>query len=108
MGDAVVSIPGYELGESIGVGGFGEVFRAHQPALGRDVAIKILHTKYSADADAVARFVAEARAVAKLSHPGIVGLHELGALPDGRQFMVMELVHGATLRDMLRERGRLP
>src|SRR4051812_35394434 len=76
--------------------------------MGRDVAIKVLHAKYSTDPAAVARFIAEARAVAKISHPGIVEVHEFGELPDGRHYCVMELVRGQTLRDVLRERGRLP
>src|SRR4051812_12175970 len=55
-----VAVPGYDLGDRIGAGGFGEVFRARHALLGRDVAIKILNSKYSADPEAVARFVAEA------------------------------------------------
>src|SRR5437867_10691874 len=101
-------VPGYTVGERVGAGGFGEVFAAHHDVIGRDVAIKVLYSKYSADPDAVARFVAEARAVGKLSHPGIVDLYELGMLRDGRQYFVMERLRGTTLRDLLRERGRLP
>ncbi len=103
-----IQIPGYTLVERIGIGGFGEVFRARQFGIERDVAIKVLHAKYSSDSEAVARFLAEARAIGKLSHTGIVDVFELGALPDGRQFMVMELIRGRTLREVLRERRRLP
>ena len=105
---AAVEIPGYVVGAPLGAGGFGQVFRAHHAATGRDVAIKVLHPKYSADPAAVGRFVAEVRAVARISHPGIVEIHELGELADGRQFCAMELLHGATLRDLLRRRGPLP
>jgi hypothetical protein len=105
---AVFSVPGFEVGARIGAGGFGEVYRAHHTLMGRDVAIKILHAKYSTDPAAVARFIAEARAVAKISHPGIVEVHEFGELSDGRHYCVMELVEGSTLREVLRERTRLP
>jgi len=103
-----VLVPGYVLGERIGAGGFGEVFRAHHELMGRDVAIKVLHRRYSADPDAIARFVAEGRAVSRISHPGIVNVFDFGTLRDGRQYCVMELIRGTTLRDMLRERTRLP
>jgi tetratricopeptide (TPR) repeat protein/predicted Ser/Thr protein kinase len=106
MGETI-RVPGYALAERIGAGGFGEVFRARQDVIGRDVAIKVLHAKYSADPEAVARFVAEARAVGQLSHAGIVELFELGELDDGRQFFVMELLRGKTLREVLRERTRI-
>jgi WD40 repeat protein len=103
-----LAIPGYRICERIGIGGFGEVFRARQDVIDRDVAIKVLHPKYSSDPESVARFVAEARAVGRLSHPGIVDVIEHGTLPDGRQFLVMELVRGSTLREVIREHGRLP
>lgn len=103
-----VAVPGYAVGARIGAGGFGEVFQARHEVIGRDVAIKVLHAKYSQDASAVARFVAEARAVNRISHPGIVQIHDFGVLADGRHFCVMELLRGTTLRDVLAERERLP
>jgi serine/threonine-protein kinase len=105
---AVLSVPSYTVGERLGEGGFGEVFRARHAVIGREVAIKVLHAKYSKDSEAVARFVAEARAVNQISHPGIVEIFDFGELPDGRAYCVMELIHGKTLRDVLRERTRLP
>ena len=101
-------MPDHVVEARIGAGAFGEVFRGRHAVLGREVAIKILHAKYSADPDAVARFVTEARAVARLSHPAIVEVFELGALADGRRYCVMELVRGRTLREILAERGRIP
>jgi tetratricopeptide (TPR) repeat protein len=100
-------VGGYVVEARIGVGGFGEVYRARHPVIDRVVAIKILHARYSANAEAVARFVAEARAVNKISHAGIVEVFDFGEL-DGREYFVMELLAGITLRDRLAERGRLP
>jgi tRNA A-37 threonylcarbamoyl transferase component Bud32 len=105
---AVPDVPDYVVGERLGAGGFGEVFRARHAVIGREVAIKILHEKYSSDPDAVARFVAEAQAVNRVSHPGIVEIFDFGELANGRRYCVMELVRGTTLRDVLRDRGRLP
>jgi predicted Ser/Thr protein kinase/tetratricopeptide (TPR) repeat protein len=101
-------VAGYVVEERIGIGGFGEVYRARQPVIGREVAIKVLHAKYSADPDAVARFVAEARAVNQISHAGIVEVFDFGRLEDGREFCVMELIAGRSLRAVLNERKRLP
>jgi len=103
MGD--VEVPSYVVGERLGAGGFGEVFRARHAVIDREVAIKVLHSK---DGETVARFVAEGRAVNKISHPGIVEIFDFGTLADGRAYCVMELVHGKTLRELLRERGKLP
>ncbi len=101
-------VGGYVIEARIGVGGFGEVYRARHPVIGREVAIKVLHRKYSADPEAVARFVAEARSVNQISHPKIVEVFDFGKLDDGREFCVMELIAGTTLREVLRERTRLP
>ena len=103
-----VAIGAYVVEERIGAGGFGEVFRARHPVIGSEVAIKVLHPRYSADADAVARFVAEARAVNQISHPGIIEIFDFGELADGREYFVMELLVGRSLRDILRERSLLP
>ncbi len=105
---ARIEIPGYTVGERIGSGGFGEVLRARHDAIDRDVAIKVLHARYSTHPEAVARFISEARAVGRLSHPGIVDVYDFGELADGRQYCVMELLRGRTLRDVLRTRTRLP
>src|SRR5260221_5803768 len=98
----------YVVEERVGVGGFGEVYRAKHPVIGRAVAIKVLFAKYSQQPEAVARFVAEARAANQIAHPGIVEIFGFGELADGREYCVMELLTGATLRDVLAERGRLP
>ncbi|MEO8699810.1 MAG: protein kinase [Kofleriaceae bacterium] len=98
----------YTVEERLGAGGFGEVYRARHERIGREVAIKVLHERRSHDPDAVARFVAEARAVNQVLHPGIVEIFDFGALPDGRDYFVMELLRGRSLRQLLDDRGRLP
>lgn len=90
----------YEVGTKIGEGGMGQVYRAHDVKLGRDVAIKILPASVSQDPDRLARFEREAQAVASLSHPNVVSLFEFGA-HEGQPFVVMELLEGQTLRDAL-------
>ncbi|MEO8704485.1 MAG: serine/threonine-protein kinase [Kofleriaceae bacterium] len=104
---AGIEVGGYVLGERIGCGGFGEVYAAHQPTIGRRVAIKVLHAQYSADPDAVKRFVDEARAVNRILHSGIVEIFDFGRVA-GRGFFVMELIEGKSLRALLAERGHLP
>ncbi|HJQ39595.1 MAG TPA: protein kinase [Thermoanaerobaculia bacterium] len=96
----------YEIVGRIGAGGMGEVFRARDPRVGRDVAIKILPSSFAADRDRLARFEQEARAAAALNHPNLITLYELGT-HDGAPFMVMELLEGSTLREVL-EAGRMP
>ncbi len=96
----------YRIVSLLGAGGMGEVYRAHDPRLGRDVAIKILPPHTDGDADAVARLTREARAVASLSHPGILTIHDIGQ-ESGRVYFVTELLEGETLRRRL-GRGPLP
>ena len=96
----------YEIVEPLGTGGMGEVYRARDPKLGREVAIKVLGVEALANPAAVRRFQHEARAASSLNHPGIVTIHDLGEL-DGQFFIVMELVEGMTLRQLL-ARGRPP
>src|SRR2546426_216695 len=96
----------YSLLERIGEGGMGVVYRAHDNHLNREVAIKVLPDIFAQDPQRLARFEREARAVAALSHPNILGIHDLcGA--DGVTFAVMELLDGETLRASLDE-GALP
>jgi len=83
----------YEILSPIGAGGMGEVYRAHDTRLGRDVALKILPPEVAGDSSRRARFEQEARAVAALNHPNIVAVYDVG---DG--YMVSELVDGETLR----------
>src|SRR5262245_45875197 len=96
----------YEIGAPLGAGGMGEVYRARDTRLGRDVAVKVLPDALASDADALARFEAEARAVAALSHPNILAIHDFGR-ENGSTYAVMELLDGVTLRQKLRE-GALP
>jgi len=90
----------YEILRPIASGGMGEVYRARDTKLARDVAIKVLPPELSRDADRLARFEKEARAASSLSHPNIVTIYEIGTA-DGASFMAMELVEGRTLRAIL-------
>jgi eukaryotic-like serine/threonine-protein kinase len=96
----------YEILSPLGAGGMGEVYRAKDPRLGRDVAIKVLPESVSADPKALARFESEARAVAALSHPNILALHDVGEA-DGVHYAVTELLEGETLRGLV-GRGLIP
>ena len=90
----------YEITAAIGSGGMGEVYRARDSKLSRDVAIKIMPASVAGDPDRLARFEREAQAVASLSHPNIVAIFEFGA-HEGQPFVVMELLEGETLRERL-------
>ena len=90
----------YPLLALIGTGGMGEVYRAHDPRLGRDVAIKVLPPHLSENRNALARFEREAKAVAALSHANILAIHDFG-MDDGIAYAVMELLDGETLRARL-------
>jgi len=96
----------YEIVGAIGAGGMGEVYRARDSRLGRDVAIKVLPSSFSADADRLQRFEQEARAAAALNHPNILAVHDIGTERDA-PFIVSELLEGQTLRDRLAT-GALP
>lgn len=85
----------------------GEVYEAVDDKLGRHVAIKILLPRYAEDAEIIARFFNEARAVNLIGHPGLVQVFEFGELPTGGAFMVMEFIPGTTLRDRLKQSERL-
>ena len=86
----------YRIVEPIGKGGMGEVYRARDSKLGRDVAIKVLPEEFSRDRERLDRFRREARLLAQLNHPNIATLHGLEKA-DGQEFLVMELVEGDTL-----------
>ncbi len=96
----------YEIVAPLGAGGMGEVYRARDTRLGREVALKILPAAFSGDAGRRARFEQEARAAAALNHPNIVGLFDIGS-EEGGFYIVGELVSGETLEALL-ERGQLP
>jgi serine/threonine protein kinase len=90
----------YEILSLLGAGGMGEVYRAHDARLDREVAIKVLNESLAKDATALARFEREAMSVARLAHPNILSIHEM-AQDAGTAFVVMELVDGETLRARL-------
>ncbi len=85
-------------------GGVGTVFLAHDVGLGRDLAVKVLQARYRDRQDLIERFVHEARIAGQLQHPGIVPVHELGALADERPYFSMKLVKGQTLAHLLAQR----
>ena len=96
----------YEIVGPIGAGGMGEVYRARDTRLGRDVAVKVLPASFASDSERLRRFEQEARAVAALNHPNILAVYDIGT-HDGAPFLVTELLEGETLRERLAE-GALP
>ncbi len=97
----------FEIQEVVGAGGMGTVYRARQPTIGRDVAIKILHPELVQNPDAVRRFQREARVSASLDHPNVVRVFLFGQLPDDSLYLVMEYLRGRSLLDVLRMDGVL-
>jgi Tol biopolymer transport system component len=96
----------YEVIAPLGAGGMGEVYRARDARLGREVAAKVLPSALAADGDRLARFEKEARATGALNHPNILAIHDLGT-HEGIPYLVCELLEGQTLRERLSE-GPLP
>ena len=92
----------YEISDLIGAGGMGEVYRARDTRLGREVAIKVLQEAVAGDVDQRRRFEREARAAAALNHPNIATVYEIGD-HEGTQFISMELVEGKTLKERLKD-----
>lgn len=97
----------YEIRASIGAGGMGEVYRAHDTRLDREVAIKVLPEAVTSDPDRLRRFEQEARAAAALNHPNILAVYQMSTHQGGISYLVTELLEGENLRDRLR-RGPLP
>lgn len=91
------------LGE-IARGGMGSILRVHDPELGRDLALKILLNRHRQNPELVGRFIEEAQISGQLQHPGIVPIHELGTLDEGRPYFTMRLVKGHTLAELLSQR----
>jgi serine/threonine protein kinase len=98
----------YELLEEIGHGGMATVYRARDPRLGREVAVKVIHKHLRENAEVGARFVAEARAAAKLRHPGIVDVYDVSGEDDPERYLVVELIRGCTLRKVLVGHREMP
>jgi eukaryotic-like serine/threonine-protein kinase len=90
----------YEILAPLGAGGMGEVYRAKDPRLGREVAVKVLPASFSQDPDRLKRFEQEARAAGVLNHPGITAVHDFG-MHEGAPYIVTELLEGETLRSRL-------
>jgi eukaryotic-like serine/threonine-protein kinase len=87
----------YEIRSKLGAGGMGEVYQGRDAQLGRDVAVKVLPTTVSTDAERLRRFEQEACAASALNHPNILVVHDIGA-HDGTTYVVSELLEGETLR----------
>src|SRR5690242_1282127 len=96
----------YEIVAAIGAGGMGEVYRARDLKLGREVAIKVLPSSLTGDPDRLARFTREAQVLAALNHPNIAAIHHVEETSNGPA-LVMELVEGETLADRI-ARGPIP
>lgn len=90
----------YEILAPIGAGGMGEVYRARDPRLGRDVAVKVLPASLAGDAERLRRFEQEARSAGRLNHPNILHIYDVGQL-DGQPYLVTELLEGETLRERM-------
>jgi serine/threonine-protein kinase len=98
----------YRVEAKIGEGGFGAVYRAVHPVIGKTAAVKLLHRQFSSNPEMVSRFIAEAKAVNQIRHKNIIDIFAFGTLADGRQYYVMEMLEGRSFDRYLRERGRLP
>src|ERR687894_2079763 len=97
----------YRLDAQIGAGGMSTVYRAFDTTLERRVAVKLMHREIASDSGQLERFRREARSVAQLSHPHVVGVIDAGE-EDGRPYIVLEYVEGETLKERIRRMGRLP
>ncbi len=97
----------YVIEQKLGEGGFGAVYRAVHPVIGKAAAVKVLHAQYSSNASVVSRFVSEARAVNQIRHRHIIDIFSFGSLDDGRHYYVMELLEGVTLEEYLDHACRL-
>ena len=95
-----VKLGPYEIVSPLGAGGMGEVYRARDSRLERDVAVKVLPASFSSDAERLRRFEQEARAVAALNHPNILAVYDIGT-HEGSPYLVSELLEGETLRERL-------
>jgi serine/threonine-protein kinase len=97
----------YVIKERIGAGGMGIVYRAVQPMIGKQVAIKVLKAELAEAGELVKRLLVEARVVNSIEHRGVIDIFGFGQLPDGRPYVVMELLQGVPLDAFIRKRGRV-
>ncbi len=98
----------YRLVKPLGSGGMADVFLAHDNILDRDVALKVMSTRYASDEEFVERFKREAQSAAALSHPNIVSIFDRGEAEDGTYYIAMEYLPGGTLKDRIMSKGALP
>jgi serine/threonine protein kinase len=100
-------VGGYVIEDVLGQGGMGVVYAATHPLIGKRAAVKVLRPELSTDVRAVERFITEARSVNQIGHPNIVDIFAFGTLPDGRNYYVMDLLVGESLRTRLKRTGAL-
>src|SRR5207253_5629864 len=98
----------YKIESVIGKGSMGLVYKASQELIGREVAIKVLHSHLISDGESLKRFHQQARAASRLNHPHIITLYDYGVLPTGQPYIVMDLLKGITLATLIQERDYLP
>ncbi|MDR1519261.1 MAG: protein kinase [Planctomycetota bacterium] len=98
-----LDIPGYALEEILAEGGMGSIYRATERRTGRTAAVKILHADYARHGEFVGRFIQEARAAARLTHPNIIKVYNVGKTANGRYYFTMELIQGRTLTQRIGE-----
>ena len=97
----------YQVQSKLGEGGFGAVYKAVHPLIGKTAAIKVLNRQYSSNPQMVSRFIDEARAVNQIRHRNIIDIFAFGKLPDGRQYFLMELLEGTPFDRWLEQNGRM-
>ena len=102
-----ISFNHYQITAKIGAGGMGEVYRAHDPRLARDVAVKILPSEFASDGGRLKRFEQEAKTLAALNHPNILSIFDMG-VHESTPYLVSELLEGQTLREVLGSRANSP
>ena len=102
------TVGSYKITAKLGQGGMGAVYLAEHPLLERKAAVKVLLPELSSHKDSVERFFHEARMTARLRHPAMVDVYDFGTLPDGRAYLVMDLLEGESLETRIRTRGALP
>ena len=102
------NVGGYIIDGELGRGGMGVVYSATHPVIGKRAAIKVLKPSLSNNPATVERFIQEARSVNAIGHPNIVDIFDFDVLPDGRRFLVMDLLEGESLIDRLKRTGPIP